>query len=123
MSTGSKANLKYVAGIILMAGIGVFSWWAISNFLNDMVGVPQLSAFVYLIIGYVMVFLVLGALRFRIRANLKYFAAITVLTGFGAIAWYAEAYVSPALGVFFGFIAAYLAAVIVFFYILGRYGG
>jgi hypothetical protein len=58
-----------------------------------------------------------------LRANLKYFAAVIVLIGFGSIAWYASANVSPKLGVFFGFIAAYLVVVIVFFYILGRYGG
>lgn len=122
MSIGSRVNLKYVVGIIIMAALGVFAWWAITNFLTGMVAVLQLSAFVYLMIGYAIVFLALGALRFRIRANLRYFAALTTLTAFGAIAWYAEAYVAPQLGVFFGFIAAYLAAVIVFFYILGRYG-
>lgn len=123
MSTGLKANLKFIAGIILMAGLGVLAWWAISNFLNGMVGVEQLSAFVYLTIGFIIAVLALGALKLRIRANLKYFAAVILLTGFGSIAWYAEAHVAPQLGVFFGFIAAYMAAVIVFFYILGRYGG
>lgn len=123
MSTGLKANLKFIAGIILVAALGVLAWWAISNFLNGVVGVEQLSAFVYLITGYVIAVLVLGALKFRIRANLKYFAALIFLTGFGSIAWYSQAHVAPQLGVFFGFIAAYIAAVIVFFYILGRYGG
>jgi hypothetical protein len=123
MSTGLRENLKYIAGIILVAALGVLAWWAISNFMNGIVGVEQLSAFVYLMIAYFIAILVLGALKFRIRANLKYFVAVIVLTGFGSIAWYAEAHVAPQLGVFFGFIAAYLAAVIIFFYILGRYGG
>jgi len=123
MSTGLKANLKFIVGIIFAAVLGVLARWTISNFLNGMVGAEQLSTFVYLMALYVIVVLALGALKFRIRANLKYFAAVIFLTGFGSIAWYAQAHVAPQLGVFFGFIAAYMVAVIIFFYILGRYGG
>jgi hypothetical protein len=123
MSTGLRANLKFIIGIVLVAAVGVSAWWAISNFLGGVVGVEQLSAFVYLIVGYVIAVLILGILKFRIRANLKYFGAIVFLTGFASIAWYSQAHVAPELGVFFGFIDAYIAAVIVFFYILGRYGG
>jgi len=85
-------------------------------------GVNQLATFMYLLMAYGIVILV-SALRLRIRANFKYVAGIIFLTGFSALAWYAREYVSPPLGVLFGFMVAYMAAVLALFYILGRYGG
>jgi len=113
--------MAFIVGIIILIGFGIFTWWVQQYALQKVAGVDQLAAFMYLIMAYGIVILV-SALRFRITANLKYVAAIIFLTGFGAVAWYAREYVSPPLGLFFGFIVAYLAAILALFYILGRYG-
>jgi len=123
MSTGFGANLKYLAGIIVLAGLGVLVWWTQQYVLQDMIGVQQVGGFFYCMIGYAAAILVLSRLKFRIKTNLKYLAGIIALTGLGVIAWYAQDYVAPQLGVFIGFITAYAAGVLVLFYILGRYGG
>jgi hypothetical protein len=122
-----KTNLRYLVGIIVLTGLGVFVWWTQQYVLQQMVGVQQVGAFLYCMIGYAAVILVLSGLKFRIKTNIKtnlrYLVGIIGLTGLGAIAWYAQEYVAPQLGVFFGFITAYAAAVFVLFYILGRSGG
>lgn len=123
MSTKIAANLKYIVGVILLIGFGIFTWWVQHDVYQQMAGVDQLAAFMYIVLGYAAVILILSASRFRLRVNLKYVAGIIVLTGFGAFTWYAEAYVSPQLGVFFGFVVAYMAAILTLFYILGRYRG
>jgi hypothetical protein len=122
MSTKRAANVAFIVGIIILVGFGIFTWWVQQYALQQTAGVDQLAAFMYLVIAYGIVILV-SALRFRIRANLKYVAGIIFLTGFGSLAWYAREYISPPLGVFFGFMVAYMAAILALFYILGRYGG
>jgi hypothetical protein len=123
MSTKRAANLRIILGIIVLIGFGIFTWWVRQDALQTATGANQLAAFMYIVLGYGAVILALSALRFRVRASLKYVAGIIVLTGFGAFTWYAEAYVSPQLGVFFGFMLAYMAAVLALFYFLGRSGG
>jgi hypothetical protein len=123
MSTKRAANLKYILGIIVLIGFGTSTWWVHQYPLQQTDGADQLAVFMYIVLGYGAVILALSALKFRMRANLKYVAGIIVLTGFGAFTWYAQAYVSPQLGVFFGFVLAYLAAVLTLFYVLGRHGG
>jgi len=126
MSAKRSVNLKYigyVVGIVAIAVLGVFTWWEQQNVLEHTAGVNQLAAFLYSIVGYIAVVLALSALGFRVRADLKYLGGIVCLTGFGAFAWYAAAYVAPQLGVFFGFVLAYVAAVIALVYILGHRGG
>jgi hypothetical protein len=118
-----RPNAWYIAGVVAIALLGLFTWWIQQDALQQVTGVDQVAAFLYIMMGYAAVVLVLGALGFRIRANLKYLAGIIVLTGFGAFTWYAQAYVAPQLGVFFGFLLAYAAAVLVLFYILARHGG
>jgi hypothetical protein len=115
-------NLAYIVGIIVLVGFGIFTLWVQLDALKQVAGVEQLAAFMYLVIAYGAVILV-SAWRFRIRANLTYVAGIIFLTGFGAWTWYSREYISPKLGLFFGFMLAYMAAVLVLFYILGRYGG
>ena len=122
MSTKRTANVALTAGIIVLIGFGIFTWWLQQYALQKKDGVHQLATFMYLLMAYGIVILV-SALRFRIRANFKYVAGIIFITGFSALAWYAREYVSPPLGVFFGFMVAYMAAVLALFYILGRYGG
>jgi hypothetical protein len=117
MSTGRGANLKYIAGIIILIAFGVFIWWTLPRV------VAQVNLFLLLVLGYGVTVLVLSVLGFRIRANLKYLGGIIVLTGFGAFTWYAEANIAPQLGIFFGFVLAYIAAVFALFYVLGRHGG
>jgi hypothetical protein len=123
MSTKRSANLVYVVGIIVLVGFGIFTWWVHQNQLQQMAGDDQLAAFMYIVLGYGAVILGISALGFKVRASLKYVAGIIVLTGFGAFTWYAQAYISPQLGIFFGFALAYASAVFALFYILGRYGG
>jgi apolipoprotein N-acyltransferase len=122
MSTKRAANVAFIVGIIALIAFGIFTWWVQRYALQKVAGVDQLATFMYLVMAYGIVILV-TALRFRITANLKYVAAIIFLTGIAAVAWYAREYVSPPLGLFFGFIDAYLAGILVVFYILGRYGG
>ena len=123
MSTKRSANLVYIVGIIVLVGFGIFTWWVHQYPLQQMADVDQLAAFMYIVLGYGAVILALSALGFKVRASLKYVAGIIVLTGFGAFTWYAQAFISPQLGIFFGFVLAYMSAVFVLFYILGRYGG
>lgn len=122
MSIKRAANVAFIVGIIALIAFGIFTWWVQRYALQKVAGVDQLAAFMYLVMAYGIVILV-SALRFRITANLKYVAVIIFLTGLAAVAWYAREYVSPPLGLFFGFIDAYLAGILVVFYILGRYGG
>jgi hypothetical protein len=107
----------YIVGIIILIAFGIFIWWTLPYV------VPQLSVFLLFVLGYGAAVLGLSALGFRIIVNLKYLVVITILTGFGALAWYAEANVAPQLGIFFGFVLAYVAGVFVLLYILGRHGG
>jgi hypothetical protein len=123
MSTRLAANLRYIVEIIVLIGFGIFTWWIQQDALQKTAGVDQLAAFMYFVIGYAAVILALSALRFRIRANLKYVAGIIFLTGFGAFTWYESEYFSSRLAVFLSFILAFLAAVLVFYYFLGRSGG
>jgi hypothetical protein len=118
-----RPNLKYFGGILALTGFGIFTWWIQLYVFQGVTGVDQLAAFMYLVLGYATVILALSALKFTMRVNLKYVTGIIVLTGFGAFTWYSQAYVSPQLGVFFGFVLAYLAAVLTIFYVLGRHGG
>jgi len=123
MSTKRASNLTYIIGIIVLIGFGIFTLWVQQDALQQKAGVDQLAAFMYLVMAYGAVILALSALRFKIRATLKYVAGIVVLTGFGAFTWYAQEYISPKLGVFFGFILAYMVVIVVLFYVLGRSGG
>jgi hypothetical protein len=116
-----RSNLRYIGGVIALIGFGMFTWWAQQYIV--LTGIQQIVAFLYFVLGYSAVILAMSALKFRIRSNLKYVAGIIMLTGFGAFTWYAQEYVAPQLGVFFGFLTAYVAGVVVLFYILGRYGG
>jgi hypothetical protein len=116
-------NIVYIVGIIVLVAFGIFTWWVRQDIYQQVAGVDQLAALMYIVLGYGAVILALSALGFKVRAGLKYVAGIIVLTGFGAFTWYAEAYVSPQLGIFFGFALAYMSAVFVLFYLLGRYGG
>lgn len=116
-------NLVYILGIIVLVGFGIFTWWVQQYPLQQIAGVNQLAALMYIVLGYGAVILVLSVLGFKVRAGLKYVAGIVSLTAFGAFTWYAEAYVSPQLGVFFGFVLAYVSAVFALVIILGRYGG
>ena len=56
------------------------------------------------------------------RIGRNYFAGIIALILLGIFAYYMQATVSPLLGVFFGFMLGYAIAVLVVFWILGRYG-
>jgi phosphoglycerol transferase MdoB-like AlkP superfamily enzyme len=123
MSTKRAANIAYIVGIVVLVGFGIFTWWVQQDVYPKIAGVNQLAAFMYIVLGYGAVILAVSALGFKIRASLKYVAGIIVLTGFGVFTWYAEAYISPQLGIFFGFALAYMAAVLALIYILGRYGG
>jgi hypothetical protein len=117
MRTKPRANLLYIVGIIILIAFGILIWWALPYV------VPQLSVFLLFVLGYGAAVLALSALGFRIIVNLKYLVVIIVLTGCGALTWYAEANIAPQLGIFFGFVLAYVAAVLVLMYILGRHGG
>jgi hypothetical protein len=123
MSTKRSTNLAYIAGIIILVGFGIFTWWAHQYPFQQIAGADQLAALMYIVLGYGVVILALSALGFKVRAGLKYVAGIIVLTGFGTFTWYAQAYISPQLGIFFGFALAYASAVFALVYILGRYGG
>jgi len=120
----ARSNLSYLIGVLVMVGVFALGWW-VQNYssLQGADGVLQLSGFLYLLAIYGILLVVIAALGYRIRANLKYFVGILGLSGLGVITWYSEAYIAPQLGVFFGFVMAYIAAVFVLFYILGRYGG
>jgi hypothetical protein len=118
-----RPNLGYIAGVAAIAGLGFFTWWVQQVGLVQVDGVDQVATFLYIMVGYGIVVLLLNALGFRIRANLKYVAGIIILTVFGTLTWYAQVYISPQLGIFFGFVLAYLAAVVALFYVLGRHGG
>jgi drug/metabolite transporter (DMT)-like permease len=123
MSTKLPANYRYIVEIIILIGFGIFTWWVQQYALQKTAGVNQLALFMYFVIGYAAVILALNALRFRIRANLKYLAGIIFLTGFGALTWYTQEYFSSRLAVFLSFILVFLAAVLVFYYFLGRTAG
>jgi hypothetical protein len=116
-------NLVYIVGIIVLVGFGIFTWWVQQYVLQQIAGVNQLAALMYIVLGYGALILVLSVLGFKVRAGLKYVGGIIALTGFGAFTWYAGAYVSPQLGVFFGFVLAYVSVVFALVTILGRYGG
>jgi uncharacterized membrane protein len=57
------------------------------------------------------------------KTELKYIIGIVILILMGYFTFWAQQNISPQLGIFFGFVTGYVAAVLVFFYILGRYGG
>lgn len=114
MKIKTSTILKYVAAIIILAGLGALGWWTQLNILL------QLGAFLYSMVGFGVVILVL---RIRIKERLKYIGSIAAMTGFGCATWYAEETISPQLGIFFGFILGYVIAVFVLFGVLGRYGG
>jgi uncharacterized membrane protein len=61
-------------------------------------------------------------MKIRSRTFLMYIVALIVFAAFAAFIWWAQANVSPQLGVFFGFIFGYAVAVIVIFYLLRGYG-
>jgi hypothetical protein len=117
MSTERLANLKYIAGIIILIAFGILIWWSLPYV------VIQLTVFSAIVLGYGVAVLALSALKFRIRTSLRYVIGVVILTGFGAFTWYAAENVAPELGIFFGFVLAYMAAVLALFYIIGRHGG
>lgn len=123
MSTKVGANLRYIVGIIVLIFFGIFTGWVQLDILQKTAGGNELAAFLYFVIGYAAVILALSALRFGIRAKLKYVGGIIFLAGFGALAWYESEYFSPPFGVFLTFMLVFMAGVLVLFYIVGRSGG
>jgi len=61
-------------------------------------------------------------MKIRSRTFLMYVLALVVLATFGAFTWWAQANVSPQLGIFFGFMLGYAVAIIVIFYFLRGHG-
>jgi hypothetical protein len=61
-------------------------------------------------------------MKIRSKTFLMYIVALIILAVFGAFTWWAQANISPQLGIFFAFILGYAVAVIVVFYLLRGYG-
>jgi len=57
-------------------------------------------------------------MKIRSRSFLMFIAALIVFAAFGVFIWWAQATVSPQLGIFFGFMLGYAAAIVVIFYLL-----